>query len=144
MKATDSNDHIDPIYDQFDEKENTQIRLNQVEGVGMNAATNLNQRISVESNQKSQKRVLVSKENVVPNKRSKTEKMPNPSVRFNDVRHPPKIDKSKLVRCKNEGCNKKTYVFCSKCNVHLCICIADNRNCFDDFHTIKKDSDSLN
>lgn len=72
-------------------------------------------------------------------KRPKSEKLPVPSVRFDNMNHLPKIDKTRQVRCKNESCkNKKTYIFCSKCQVHLCICVVENRNCFEEFHTINK------
>lgn len=77
--------------------------------------------------------------NIAPKKQRKSEKKPNPSIRFNySLGHFPHIDKSKSVRCKNEDCDKKTFVSCSICQVHLCICLHDNRNCFTDFHTIKK------
>lgn len=76
-------------------------------------------------------------ENAVPQKRFKTEKKPNISDRFNKtLEHLPRIDKSRLVRCKNEGCNKKSYVCCSSCNVHLCLCVIENRNCFANYHTL--------
>lgn len=95
-----------------------------------------------EKKQKSAKRAkrpLQSQENVPPGKRYKTEKKPNPSVRFDQMLgHLPKIDKSRLVRCKNEGCDKKSYIICSACNVHLCICVNEERNCFEDIHTLKK------
>lgn len=64
-----------------------------------------------------------------------SEQRPNQSVRFNhSLEHLPYIDKSRLVRCKNDLCNKKTYVLCKICNVHLCFNVIDNRNCFTDFH----------
>lgn len=89
-------------------------------------------------------RVLTQEENTVPKgipppEKCKSEKRPNPSIRFNySLGHFPHIDKSRTVRCKNNECDKKTYVFCSICNVHLCFCLNENRNCFKDFHTIKK------
>lgn len=67
-------------------------------------------------------------------KKFKSEKRPDLKQRFSDVKHLPVIDKSKLVRCKKEGCEKKSYVFCSDCKVHLCLNIPSNRNCFKDFH----------
>lgn len=68
-------------------------------------------------------------------KQHKTEKKPNADVRFDySLGHFPKIDKVRTVRCKNSKCNKKTFVYCSVCNVHLCICVNENRNCFEDFH----------
>lgn len=91
--------------------------------------------------QKYPKRPPQPQEDIAPKKQcNKSEKKPPPAVRFNtSTQHLPQIDKTRLVRCKNEGCeNKKTYVFCPVCNVHLCICIAENRNCFTEFHMIKK------
>lgn len=67
-------------------------------------------------------------------KKMKSEKRPDPKQRFNDVKHLPVINKSKLVRCKKEGCEGKSYVSCSDCKVHLCLNISNNRNCFKDFH----------
>lgn len=72
-------------------------------------------------------------------KRRKTEKRPLPSIRFNlSLGHLPEMDKNVKVRCKNEECDKKTYVFCPICDVHLCFCINDERNCFSSFHKLKK------
>lgn len=86
------------------------------------------------------KRQLMSKSDRLrkeepPKKQQKSEKKPNTSVRFDySLGHFPSIDKSKQVRCKNAKCDKKTFVFCSICNVHLCLCVQENRNCFADFH----------
>lgn len=73
---------------------------------------------------------------------SKSEKRPHPSLRFDKIDHFPRIDKSRLVRCKNESCDKKTYVICPKCNVHLCFNVVEERNCFTDFHVIEKENDA--
>lgn len=76
---------------------------------------------------------------LIPKKQHKSEKRPNASLRLNfSLGHFPQIDKSRTVRCKNDKCNKKTYVFCSICDVHLCLCVIENRNCFADFHNEKK------
>lgn len=88
----------------------------------------------------------IDQENVVPKKRyKKSERMPPRSIRFDlSLEHFPRIDKSRLVRCKNEGCeNKKSYLYCQICNVHLCICIVEERNCFTDFHMIEKNDANL-
>lgn len=81
-------------------------------------------------------------ENIAPKKERKSEKRPTPSIRFDySLGHFPIIDKSRKVRCKYEGCpntNFKSYVSCSICNVHLCFCVEADRNCFTDFHKIKK------
>lgn len=89
--------------------------------------------------------VLSQKENTVQNiaqkKQRKSEKKPDSSIRFDySLGHFPLIDKSRAVRCKNDNCknkkcDKKTFVSCSICDVHLCCCIIENRNCFTDFHT---------
>lgn len=71
-------------------------------------------------------------------KRNKTEKRPPKEVRYDLYAHFPQIDKSRSVRCKNEDCGNKTSVFCIKCNVHLCF--MEERNCFMDFHLIKKNN----
>lgn len=74
-------------------------------------------------------------ENTVPSKRGKREKKTPLSVRFgHSSTHFPVIDKTRVVRCKNEGCLGKSYVRCPTCDVHLCFCIQDNRNCFTDYH----------
>lgn len=83
----------------------------------------------------SRKRVpLPLEKEMIPIKKLKSEKRPDHKQRFNDVKHLPVIDKKKLVRCKKEGCEGKSYVFCSDCKVHLCLNITNNRNCFKDFH----------
>lgn len=93
------------------------------------------------------KRVLqpqTDQENVLPKKPyAKTEKMPSPAVRFDhSLPHFPLIEKNRLVRCKNEDChNKKSYVSCKVCEVHLCLNVAEERNCFTNFHMIGKKED---
>lgn len=100
--------------------------------VKVNSDESVKQKCSI-----STKRPLKSQENTAPAKRCKSERKPNPSVRFNCTHgHLPQIDKSKSVRCKNEGCQKRTYILCSTCNIHLCVCVNENRNCFAEFHTI--------
>lgn len=71
--------------------------------------------------------------------RNMMEKRPKNEIRYDLYAHLPKIDKSHVVRCKNENCQMKTSVFCVKCKVHLCF--VDDRNCFTDFHLIKKNDD---
>lgn len=58
---------------------------------------------------------------------------PAHSIRFDEHRHFPLIT-AKSVRCKNEKCQKKTYIYCQKCKVHLCL--VDGRDCFTKFHTL--------
>lgn len=75
----------------------------------------------------------------VPKKNHKSEKRPDPSIRFNySLGHFPRIDKSRAVRCKHIGCDKKTFVSCPICEVHLCLCVIENRICFTDFHIEKE------
>lgn len=82
---------------------------------------------------------MTLKENMPPQKRQKpSEKRPNSSIRFNRaLNHMPLIDKKTIGRCKNDdGCGKKTFIMCSVCKIHLCICVKNDRNCFFDYHTI--------
>lgn len=89
---------------------------------------------------KSIKRSKSSKEEEVTPKKQRSEKRPSFSVRFDQIKHFPTIDKTKLTRCKNENCDKKSYIICSKCQVHLCINVTEGRNCFTEFHTIEKNN----
>lgn len=67
--------------------------------------------------------------------RKKTEKKPLNEIRYDTVNHLPDVDNSKNgSRCKNENCEFKTHVFCTKCQVHLCL--IKGRNCFKKFHTL--------
>lgn len=65
--------------------------------------------------------------------KKQSEERPSISIRFDKIDHLPDITTYR-VRCKNQRCGKKTQVFCSKCMVHLCLCIKEKRNCFKDFH----------
>lgn len=85
--------------------------------------------------QKRKKTAQPLQENVAPNKRHKSQKILNPSSKCDQIGHFPVIDKSRRVRCKN--CGKKSYIFCPKCAVHLCMSIPGARNCFKDFHCIE-------
>lgn len=85
---------------------------------------------------------ILEDKDIASKKRSKTEKKPAPSVRFDQIGHFPRIDETRMVRCKNEGCqNKKSYILCPKCDVHLCLNITEDRNCFTAFHIIKEEND---
>lgn len=75
--------------------------------------------------------------------RTKKEKLPKPSTRFDNYGHWPQFDDIKMGRkgfkCKKKGCEKNTSVFREKCNVHLCFVSGQkNRNCFKDFHFMDK------
>lgn len=83
------------------------------------------------------KRAISVKEDVTPKIR-KSEKKPRFPERYDQIAHFPLIKKTNQVRCKNNGCKERTFVYCSKCNVHLCFNIVKDRNCFTDFHTIKE------
>lgn len=65
--------------------------------------------------------------------RKATKKKVKPSVRFDLNNHIP-IFCSKMNRCKNEKCNKKTLIHCFKCEANLCI--VKNRNCFLEYHSL--------
>ena len=50
------------------------------------------------------------------------------SVRYDlSLGHFGEIDRNKRVRCKNEGCQLKTSVFCTICKLFLCF--QEGRNC---------------
>lgn len=54
------------------------------------------------------------------------------SIRYDEHGHLPKYSENRL-RCKLESCNAKSQLFCSKCDVHLCL--NKNNNCFFEYHT---------
>ena len=85
---------------------------------------------------KPRKRSIVTEQEIISKKKCKSEKKPDHKQRFNDVKHLPIIEKNRLVRCKKEGCEGKSYIFCSDCKIHLCLNIPKNRNCFKDFHEL--------
>lgn len=87
--------------------------------------------------QVSQKRKRNPQDDFIPREK-KREIMPPHSLRYDQTGHFIRIDKSKVVRCKLEGCVKKTYISCTRCNVHLCICVSEERNCFTKFHVLEK------
>lgn len=66
------------------------------------------------------------------------EKMPNHKIRYDEIAHFPGVDVEKRRRCKFEGCIHLTYIYCEKCNVHLCINM--RRNCFKEFHIVTIDT----
>lgn len=65
-------------------------------------------------------------------KRSKTKPVPQLDVRTDQVAHFV-CEKKERQRCKKPGCGLKTFFFCVKCNIYLCI--NKKRNCFSDFHS---------
>lgn len=73
-------------------------------------------------------------------KKSEYEKLPKPSIRFDGLKHVPNFnqgDDRKAHRCKFEGCDKRTPIYCEKCNVHLCLLPGQKgRNCFKEFHEL--------
>lgn len=63
------------------------------------------------------------------------EKRPLHVRRYDQRGHFPRFDNNKnATRCKKENCKSRTHMYCVKCNVHLCI--AKNKECFVDFHTL--------
>lgn len=70
-----------------------------------------------------------------PSKKRKRENRPDFSIRFDGKGHlPAKENWDNATRCKLESCKKKSHVYCTKCNVHLCL--EAERNCFLKFHQI--------
>lgn len=68
-----------------------------------------------------------------PPKKRNIEKRPSVDVRFDCMSHLPIVTNNKNEsRCKMENCDKKTFMMCEKCEVHLCI--TKERNCFEKFH----------
>lgn len=62
--------------------------------------------------------------------RSKQEKRPSHEIRYDGIEHYPEA--KPFQRCKMEGCTSRSYVYCSKCKVSLCL--KRNMNCFKAFH----------
>lgn len=56
-------------------------------------------------------------------------------IRFDGIEHWPDMSGVTRIRCKDDGCSNKTNVFCTKCQVHLCL--TTKRNCFKNFHCTK-------
>ncbi|KAG8253744.1 hypothetical protein J6590_029318 [Homalodisca vitripennis] len=66
--------------------------------------------------------------------RTSEEVQPSKAMRRDTVDHLPEVDsKKEATRCKNQNCKGKTHVFCTKCQVHLCL--LSYRNCFIMYHT---------
>lgn len=70
--------------------------------------------------------------------KSTYEKLPKLAIRFDDINHLPNYDNDDVrhgIRCKMEGCGKRTTIYCEKCKVHLCFLPGKRgRNCFKKFH----------
>ncbi|XP_063921127.1 piggyBac transposable element-derived protein 3-like [Zophobas morio] len=64
-------------------------------------------------------------------RRGATKPIPQFDVRTDKVAHFPSYNKERQ-RCKRPLCGLKTYFYCVKCKVHLCI--TKTRNCFAEFH----------
>lgn len=62
--------------------------------------------------------------------------LPPIAKRLHEASHLPER-KSKPMRCRNNGCQGKTTVFCINCNMHLCL--TTSRNCFREFHGSMRD-----
>lgn len=80
------------------------------------------------------KRGRPSLEDPKPGVSKKTrETPPMLQTRYDGYNHFAKHDsKPDNTRCKYEECKFKTHIYCTKCNVHLCI--LSNRNCFFAYH----------
>lgn len=74
--------------------------------------------------------------------RSKKEKRPKNTARYDGRNHLPRFDSHDYAtRCKNDDCNFKTNVICTKCDVHLCF--TRSRNCFESFHVLELEQDCI-
>lgn len=90
-------------------------------------------------NPKKQKEPKNSKKSI----RSKKENRPKNSMRYDGKNHLPRFDSNEYAtRCKNDDCDLKTNVFCTKCNVHLCF--TRSRNCFESFHVLELEQQTNN
>lgn len=68
-----------------------------------------------------------------PRQKVTSEKRPNLELRFDGSKDHKRVWDSKRKRCKYDKCPYRSYVMCSKCNVHLC---AKRRDCFGKFHKL--------
>lgn len=66
--------------------------------------------------------------------KKKKEARPFVEKRYDGYNHIPTVDEKKKdnSRCKLEGCKNKTHIYCTKCEVH--VCLIKGRNCFSKFH----------
>ena len=64
-------------------------------------------------------------------KANRTSSIPEQSVRKDGSHHWPGYG-DKQMRCKMPGCNKRSCIYCTKCNTYLCF--TRERNCFTNFH----------
>ena len=74
-------------------------------------------------------------ENILnPPKRKKKETHSGVSnmARLDSIEHWPEVQRNLRLPCKNGKCSMKSNVYCSKCQVHLCL--NTTRNCFKDYH----------
>lgn len=93
----------------------------------VNAVTEM--KANPKSNKKNQSDPKISQ-------RCKKENKPKNKTRYDGKSHFPEYDTNTYAsRCKNEDCDFKTNVICSKCGVHLCF--VRGRNCFKDFHVLE-------
>ncbi|CAF1417752.1 unnamed protein product [Rotaria sordida] len=77
-------------------------------------------------------------ENILnPPKRKKKETRSSVSsmVRLDGIEHWPEVQRNIRLRCKNDRCSMKSNIYCTKCQVHLCLNVT--RNCFKDYHSKK-------
>jgi hypothetical protein len=69
-----------------------------------------------------------------PPKKRPRETKPNDEMRLDGIDHYCVFDElTSRSTCKNKGCKSKTFSYCEKCNVHLCV--NSKKNCFLAFHS---------
>jgi hypothetical protein len=74
-------------------------------------------------------------ENILnPPKRRKREAHSSISsmARLDGIEHWLEVQRNVRLRCKNDRCSMKSNVYCTKCQVHLCLNLA--RICFKNYH----------
>ena len=62
-----------------------------------------------------------------------TKPIPQQDIRLDKVGHFPACSE-KRATCKLPGCTGKIFMYCIKCEVHLCC--SKTKNCFYDFHNV--------
>ncbi|KAK4876306.1 hypothetical protein RN001_012728 [Aquatica leii] len=79
-------------------------------------------------------------------KKMRKKTAPVKEVRLDGIGHLPEFDDKSThsqTRCKYPNCKGKTHTFCSKCKVHLCIQIKQNKSNIDDMGIYHQQDDRV-